>query len=119
MHIKTWHVELFIYEDERTTTARAVLHTEASSHKEGHGLAVKSPQDLAVPEIGDEVAAARALRSLADTLLETAAGDIAEIERRPVRLDFSQPSRPAVPTAPVPNAADVPTSRHPRVDTGR
>jgi hypothetical protein len=119
MHIKTWHVELFIDEDERTTTARAVLHTEAPKHKEGLGLAVKAPHDLAVPEIGDEVAAARALRNLADALLETAAGDIAEIERRPVHLDFMGPSRSAMPMSSVPNAADASRSRHPRVNAGR
>jgi hypothetical protein len=97
MHIKTWHVELFISEDERTTTARAVLHTEALEHKVGLGRADQAPQDLAVPEIGDEVAAARALRNLAETLLETAAGDIAEIERRPVHLEFAGPIRSVTP----------------------
>jgi hypothetical protein len=97
MHIKTWHVELFISEDERTTPARAVLHTEAPEHTVGLGRADKAPEDLAVPEIGDEVAAARALRNLADTLLETAAGDIAEIERHPVHLGFAGPILSASP----------------------
>jgi len=110
MHVKTWHVELLIDEDERTTTARAVLHTDAPKHKEGLGLAVKGPQDLAVPEIGDEVAAARALRNLADNLLETAAEDIAEIERRPVHLDFAGPGRSAMPTSSLTDAADARTS---------
>jgi hypothetical protein len=95
MHTKTWHVELFIGEDERNTTARAVLRTEAPVHTVGLGRADKAPQDLAVPEIGDEVAAARALHSLADALLETAAGDISEIEGCPVHLEFAAPIRSA------------------------
>ena len=28
MQIKTWHVELFIYEDDDSTSARAVLHSD-------------------------------------------------------------------------------------------
>jgi hypothetical protein len=36
----------------------------------------RSTSDIRVPEIGDEVAAARALRQLADRLLETAAGNV-------------------------------------------
>ncbi|MFI5100111.1 MAG: dsRBD fold-containing protein [Actinomycetes bacterium] len=39
-----------------------------------------------MPEIGDEIAAARALRRLADLLLGTAAEDIAAVEGRPVTL---------------------------------
>jgi hypothetical protein len=93
MYIKTWHVELFIYEDDDSTSARAVLHTELPEHLEGHGQAIRAPHDAAVPEIGGEVAAARALHNLADALLTTAAGDIAEIEHRPVNLDIAGQTR--------------------------
>ena len=76
MHIKTWHVQLFIYEDDDRTSAHAVLHADSPEPKEGHGSAARAPRDLVMSEIGDEVAAARALRTLADVLLRTAADDI-------------------------------------------
>jgi hypothetical protein len=93
MHIKTWHVELFIYEDDDSTSARAVLHADSAKHKDARGRAVRAPRDLAVPEIGDEVAVARALHNLADVLLNTAAEDITDIEHQTVRLDFAGPTR--------------------------
>lgn len=93
MHIKTWHVEVFLDEEGDRTVARAVLHTDAPTHLEGHGETVRNPGDRDVPEIGDEVAAARALHDLADTLLGTAAGDIAAIEHKPpVDLGFDAPT---------------------------
>jgi len=93
MHIKTWHVEVFLDEEGDRTVARAVLHTEAPVHLEGHGETVRNPGDRDVPEIGDEVAAARALHDLADALLATAAGDISGIEKKPpVHLGFDAPT---------------------------
>lgn len=97
MRIKTWHVELFIDEDEDgdTTHARAVLHTELPGHVEGRGVTRRAPRDADVPEIGDEVAVARALHALADELLRVAAVDIEAIEDAPVRLGFDAPPEPA------------------------
>lgn len=93
MHIKTWHVELFVDEEGDRTVARAVLHTEAPLHVEGRGETVRNPADRDVPEIGDEIAAARALHDLADALLTTAAGDISAVEKKPpVRLGFDAPT---------------------------
>ena len=93
MHIKTWHVDLFVDEEGERTVARAVLHTEAPLHLEGRGETVRNPADRDVPEIGDEVAAARALHDLADALLATAAGDISAVEQRPpVHLGFDAPA---------------------------
>jgi hypothetical protein len=91
MHIKTWHVEIFIYEDDDTTTARAVLHSSAPGHAEGIGRTRRSPEDVSVPEIGDEVATARALHHLADTLLGVASEDIGTIEHRSVHLTHDDP----------------------------
>jgi hypothetical protein len=91
MHIKTWHVEIFIYEDDDTTTARAVLHSSAPGHAEGIGRTRRSPEDVSVPEIGDEVATARALHHLADTLLGVASEDIGAIEHRSVHLTHDDP----------------------------
>lgn len=91
MQIKTWHVEVFIDEDDDRTAARAVLHAGSPQHVEGRGVARRSPQDLSVPEIGDEVAVARALHALADALLGTAERDIEAIEHEPVHLGFTGP----------------------------
>jgi hypothetical protein len=91
MRIKTWHVELLLDEDADRTVARAVLDTGLSSHLVGRGETRRSPADADVPEIGDEVAAARALHDLADQLLRTAAGDISALEHGPVRLSFDAP----------------------------
>lgn len=43
------------------------------------GHARRSTDDISVPEIGDEVAVARALRRLADRLLDTAEQDISGV----------------------------------------
>lgn len=91
MNIKTWHVELFIYEDGDDTAARAVLHADSRKHPEGRGVARRAPKDNDIPEIGDEVAAARALHALADALLETASDDIEAVVHEPVHLGFTGP----------------------------
>lgn len=91
MQIKTWHVEVFIYEDDDATSARAVLHGSSPGHPEGVGHTRRSPDDAAIPEIGDEVAAARALHHLADALLAVASEDIEAIKHRSVHLTHDDP----------------------------
>ena len=76
MHIRTWHVELFVDEEGDRTVARAVLHTEAPLHVEGHGETVRNPGDRDVPEIGDELAVCRALTGLAQDLFEASVTDV-------------------------------------------
>ena len=61
-----WRIDVFFHEDGKNTTAHAVLHTGANTRLDSRGAAHRSPQDADVPKIGDEVAAARALRRLAD-----------------------------------------------------
>ena len=76
---KRWPVEIQIGEHEGKTRALARLH-----HREqtglvslvGMGLARLNPADRDVPEIGDELAVARALSDLGHQLLDAAAGDI-------------------------------------------
>jgi Domain of unknown function (DUF1876) len=93
MKIKTWQVDPFIFEDDDRTSARAVLHTDSPEHKEAYGRAIRTVRDLAVPEVGDEVAAAAALYNLADVLRQTAAEDISDIEHGSIALDFVGPTR--------------------------
>ena len=64
----------------------AVLASGADRTLRGHGIARKSPVDKDVPEIGDELAAARALADLAHQLLEAAAGDIEAVTNTPAHL---------------------------------
>ncbi len=111
MRIKTWHVELFIDEEGDRTAARAVLHTGSTSHVQGRGVTRRAPHDPDVPEIGDEVAAARALHELADDLLRTAAGDIAAIEHQPVRLGYEEPIGAREPDVGLPRAR-TPRQQH-------
>jgi hypothetical protein len=82
-HIKTWQVEVSLFESGDDTTAHAVLVAEVPGI-EARGSAHRSPGDTAVPEIGDEVAVARALRRLSDRLLGVASEDIAAVEGHPV-----------------------------------
>ncbi|HSN06476.1 MAG TPA: dsRBD fold-containing protein [Candidatus Angelobacter sp.] len=85
-HVTTWNVEVQVFEQGPETSARAILHAGAVTSLEARGRAHRAPKDGDVPEIGDEVAVARALRHLADALLEAASGDISQIEHRAVTL---------------------------------
>lgn len=82
----TWQVQVTLVESQGSTTAEAMLtagpagQAAAASAELGTLRAVghsrKNPDDVEVPLIGDEVAAARALRRLADALLGQAEQDI-------------------------------------------
>lgn len=88
MHTRTWTVEVTLteHEDERRTNAAAILHTDSRTPLRGEGEAHRRPADAEVPEIGDELATARALADLAYKLLDVTAGDIERFTHRPVRL---------------------------------
>lgn len=85
-HISSWSVTIDLFDDGLDTSAHAVLRTSAPHEMDAHGAAHRRVTDPDVPEIGDEIAVARALRHLADQLLASAAEDIAGIEGRPVAL---------------------------------
>jgi hypothetical protein len=76
MHVKTWHVDVFVSEDDDATYARAVLSGDRPGVMAGTGMTRRNPRDPAVPEIGDEVAVARALGSLSAQLMHVAEADI-------------------------------------------
>ena len=75
-----WQVDINLYEDGDTTTADAVLHTPAPRALKSRGKAHRRPDDPDVPEIGDEIAAAHALRRLASHLLEVAESDLQGVQ---------------------------------------
>jgi Domain of unknown function (DUF1876) len=83
---KRWTVDIDIDEHEGSTRAMARLHTRDTDSLTGVGLARLNPADRDVPEIGDELAAARALSELAHHLLSAAAGDIESITHVPANL---------------------------------
>ncbi|MFJ7175987.1 DUF1876 domain-containing protein [Streptomyces massasporeus] len=75
-HTAEWKVRLHLFEDDDgTTKARVVLDTGTTALT-GHGSAHCHPADANVPEIGDELAAGRAMTNLARQLLDTAERDI-------------------------------------------
>ena len=76
MQTKQWHVELHISENGADTDVRAVLTAADRTTVEGHGHARRNPVDRAVPEIGDELAAGRALIDLGNRLVQIAGADI-------------------------------------------
>jgi hypothetical protein len=83
---KRWAVDIYIDEHEGRTRAEARLHTGDATTLAGVGTARRNPADPEVPEIGDELAAARALSELAHNLLHAAASDIEAVTHRPASL---------------------------------
>lgn len=71
-----WHIEIFLSEDGDRTRAEAVLRTSAQTELRHVGLARRNPKDSDVPEIGEELATARALSGLAHDLFEATISDV-------------------------------------------
>lgn len=82
---KRWTVDVHIDEHDGKTRAVARLRTRDQTHLVGTGLARLNPVDRDVPEIGEELAVARALSELSHKLFDAAAGDIESITHQPVR----------------------------------
>ncbi|ACQ78741.1 Domain of unknown function DUF1876 [Beutenbergia cavernae DSM 12333] len=83
---KHWSIAVEIDEHDDTTRAQARLETAAGREVRGLGHAQRNPLDASVPEIGDELAVARALRNLADHLLHTTEKDIEGATGEPAHL---------------------------------
>ncbi len=84
--LRHWRVDLTVLEVDGRTQAEAILFTDIGSRGRGVGRADLSPDDYDVPEIGDELAVARALRRLSDGLLGVASGDIEAMTGEHVRI---------------------------------
>jgi hypothetical protein len=80
---KLWMVTVEIEEEENTTMANANLRTPAGLLVTGVGKADRNPLDPNVPEIGDELAVARALRNLSERLLHATEKDITSVTGQP------------------------------------
>lgn len=84
--VHTWHAKIHLFSSGDDSTAHAVLTTGSGITLNGYGRARRNPGDIDVPEIGEELAAARALRDLADRLLKATSDDIAQVEHERVHL---------------------------------
>jgi hypothetical protein len=85
-HIRQWSVAITLFEQGDETHARAVLHADSPPQLEGTGQSLRGGHDATVPEIGDEVAVARALGDLAFKLLHAAADDIEALTHEHVHI---------------------------------
>jgi hypothetical protein len=74
-HANRWTVAVFTEESDGTTRAAARLDT-GTNVITGHGLARCNPSDRDVPEIGEELAVARALSDLAHALFDATVADL-------------------------------------------
>lgn len=73
---KTWRVQVSVVETGDNTRATALLISDQPGELRSQGDSHRSPRDEPLGAIGDEVAVARALRHLADSLLARAEADI-------------------------------------------
>lgn len=79
-HTTEWRVRLDLFEDDDGTTKAHVMLDTGTTELTGQGTAHCHPADANVPEIGDELAAGRALQNIAQRLLSTAERDIEGME---------------------------------------
>jgi hypothetical protein len=86
--VKTWTAQIDIDEHEGQTRAVARLNTGDTESLVGVGLARLNPADRDVPEIGDELATARALSDLSHRLLEAAAQEIEQMSGSRAHLEM-------------------------------
>jgi Domain of unknown function (DUF1876) len=76
--MRRWTIDIDIdeYALGRRTCAEARLHTGDPTDLRGTGMSWRHPRDPDVPEVGVELAVARALADLAEKLRAAASGDI-------------------------------------------
>jgi len=84
--IDRWSVDIYLDEAEGETNAEARLITHEAEGLRGRGWARCNPTDWDGPEIGAELAAARALSDLSHRLLDAAAADIEAVTHERIRL---------------------------------
>jgi hypothetical protein len=85
-HVRQWPIKLYFFEDDGETQALVVLRVDAGT-LESVGEARCAPTDFDIPEIGDEVAAGRALIALGNKLLRSGETDIEDLEGHRVHVD--------------------------------
>ncbi|MGW1679646.1 DUF1876 domain-containing protein [Saccharopolyspora sp. NPDC002376] len=86
LETERWSVDIDLTEEDDRTFAKARLRTRDATDLQGKGVAKRNPDDTNVPEIGAELAAARALFELAHHLLRAAATDVEQLTGEPAHL---------------------------------
>jgi hypothetical protein len=81
-----WRVEIKMVEDGERTRAEAVLTTDRGTEYRAEGIARRNPRDPDVPQIGEELAASRALSGLAHDLFEATVSDVEQNVHHAVQL---------------------------------
>jgi hypothetical protein len=84
--VETWNVTIDIGEHDGRTRAVARLRTRETEQISGVGFARLAPTDQDVPEIGAEIACARALADLSRHLLGVATEDVEQLTGQPSHL---------------------------------
>jgi hypothetical protein len=84
--MRQWSVQIFVGEEDGHTYAEAALCDDIGNHTRGTGHARLAPEDHDVPEIGDEIAVARALNDLSRRLLGIAEADVEAVTHEPARI---------------------------------
>jgi hypothetical protein len=84
--VMTWSVSIDIGEHDGRTRAVAHLHTRDDRQLAGVGFARLAPTDRDIPEIGAELATARALADLSRRLLGAATEDVEAVTGQPGHL---------------------------------
>jgi hypothetical protein len=87
IHTKQWKIDVYIDEHDAVTRAEVRLHNRDKTGLVGVGTARCHPDDAVIPEIGDELAVARALADLTHQLMDASSMDIEAIMHQPVRLN--------------------------------
>lgn len=77
-HVRTWRVDVHLFESGEDIEAHASLVAGNAQRLDAWG-STRGPEDGSVPEIGDELAVARALRALADRLGTIADDDVSDL----------------------------------------
>ena len=89
---KVWTVEVLFQETDDATDAEAILEIGAHRYA-GWGRARRNPADPKVPQIGEELAAARALSDLAHKVLDAAASSIEDLGLEPIGVMLGSSGR--------------------------
>ncbi|MFC4333676.1 DUF1876 domain-containing protein [Salininema proteolyticum] len=71
-----WDVDVDIEENQDSTVATATLHQGEATVLKRRGRARRNPDDRPMPEIGEELACARALSDLGHALMSEASKDV-------------------------------------------
>lgn len=91
---KQWQISMNLIEYENNLTRAQVTAEAGARTLRCYGEAHRNPSDTDVPDIGDEVAAGRALIELGNQLLRNAAQDIGVLEGHAVYVSPAQTGSP-------------------------